>query len=244
MLLRAGKSKEFYLPIADRLSLNKSLEIRTLSTYLQLHPGEAVLDVGCGSGYWTRRLADAHECTFVGVDASEEEVACARQHHSGARCSFLHSQAEVLPFGDESFDKVMSVCAMEHFSSDSDALREMWRVVRPGGVLALSVDSMSGPFVKEGYREWHARKHFVQNYYNLSSIRTKLVDAGFELLQHSYLLTSRFACWAFQFNRRYRFPAVFFVPVLYPLTRLCDSVGGSRDWGLILALKAKRSAKN
>ncbi len=245
MILRASKSKEFYVPIGDRLSLNKSLEIRTLSAYLELRAGETVLDVGCGSGYWTRRLAHAHDgCTFVGIDASEREIACARHHHSGMRCSYLHSPAEALPFGAQSFDKVMSVCALEHFTSDSDALGEMWRVLRPHGILALSVDSMSGPFVKDSYRKWHAQKHYVQNYYDLDSIRVKLRHAGFELLQHRYLLTSRFTCWAFQFNRRYRFPVAFFVPVLYPLSRLCDTVEGGRDWGLILALKARKSIEN
>jgi ubiquinone/menaquinone biosynthesis C-methylase UbiE len=243
MLLKAGNSRQIYVPIADRLSLNKALEIRTLTTYLELHPGEKVLDVGCGSGYWTRRLADEHECTFVGIDASEEAVACARHHHGGARCSYLLSPAEVLPFEDRSFDKVMSVCALEHFNSDSDALKEMWRVLKPEGVLALSVDSMSGPFATDGYRKWHAQEHFVRNYYDRSSIRAKLLAAGFDLLEHRYLLTSRFTSWAFRFNRRYRFPVVFFIPVLYPLSRLCDIVQGSRDWGLILALRAKRRIK-
>ena len=99
---------------------------------------------------------------------------------------------------------------------------------------------MSGPFVTDSYRKWHAQKHFVQNYYNLELLRAKLQSPGFQPLEHCYLLTSRFTCWAFRLNRRYRFRVAFFIPVLYPLSRLCDALDGSHDGGLILALKAKK----
>ncbi|HWZ77575.1 MAG TPA: class I SAM-dependent methyltransferase [Candidatus Sulfotelmatobacter sp.] len=244
MLLKLGKSKELYLPVADRLSLNKSLELRVLSRYLELRPGERILDVACGSGYWTRKLAAAYGCTAVGIDLSEREIATAQRHHSGTNCTYLLSPAESLPVPTASFDKVISVCALEHFSSDTTALKEMARVLRPNGILGLSVDSMSGPFVTEGYREWHAQEHFVRNYYDLDSIRTKLEHAGFQLLEHRYLLTSRFTCWAFRLNRRYRFPVVFFIPLLHPLSRLCDALNGSHDGGLILALKAKKCERH
>jgi ubiquinone/menaquinone biosynthesis C-methylase UbiE len=240
MLLKVSKSNEFYVPVADRLSLNKSLELQTLSKYLEPRPGERILDVACGSGYWTRKLAAAHGCTVVGIDSSEREIAAAKRHHNGMHCTYLLSSAETLPFPAASFDKVISVCALEHFSSDTAALAEMFRVLKPDGILALSVDSMSGPYMTESYRKWHAREHFVQNYYDLASIRKKLRAAGFELEEHRYLLTSRFTCWAFRLNRRYRFPMAFFVPALYPLTRLCDALDGSHEGGLILALKAKK----
>ena len=240
MLLRIGKSREVYVPVADRLSLNKSLELQVLARYLELRPGEKILDVACGSGYWTRKLAAAHDCTAVGIDLSERDIATARRHHGGIHCTYLLSPAESLAFPAESFDKVISVCALEHFLSDTAALAEMARVLKPGGILGISVDSMSGPFVTESYRKWHAQEHFVRNYYDLDSLRTKLQDAGFQALEHRYLLTSRFTCWAFRLNRRYRFPAVVFIPFLYPLSRLCDALDGSHDGGLILALKAKK----
>ena len=245
MLLKINKSAEFYLPVADRLSLNKSLELRVLTKYLEPSSGERIIDVACGSGYWTRKLGVANNCTVVGIDLSEKDIATARRHHNGSHCTYFLSPAENLPFPAESFDKAISVCALEHFSSDTTALKEMSRVLKPEGILAISVDSMSGPFVTDSYRDWHAKEHFVQNYYDIDSIRTKLNAAGFQLLEHRYLLTSRFTCWAFRFNRRYRFPVAFFIPVLYPLSRLCDALARRHDGGLILALKAKKlSAKS
>jgi SAM-dependent methyltransferase len=240
VLLRIGQSIELYLPVADRLSLNKSLELRILSRYLELRSGERILDVACGTGYWTRKLAATHGCVAVGIDLSEHDIAVAQRHHVGTHCTYLLSPAETLPFPTETFDKVISVCALEHFLSDTAALGEMARVLKPGGILGISVDSMSGPFVKESYRKWHAQEHFVRNYYDLDSLRTKLQGAGLQPLEHRYLLTSRLTCWAFRLNRRYRFPFTFFVPFLYPLTRLCDALDGSHGGGLILALKAKK----
>jgi cyclopropane fatty-acyl-phospholipid synthase-like methyltransferase len=244
MLLKLGKSREIYLPVADRLSLNKSLELRVLSKYLELRPGERILDVACGTGYWTRKLAAAYDCSAVGIDLSEHAIATAQRHHNGTHCTYRLSPAESMAFPAESFDKVISVCALEHFSSDITALKEMARVLKPNGILGLSVDSMSGPFVTESYRKWHAQEHFVRNYYDLDSIRTKLQDAGFQLLEHRYLLTSRFTYWAFRLNRRYRFPVVFFIPLLHPLSRLCDALNGRHDGGLILALKAKKCERH
>lgn len=242
MLLKITKSIELYLPVADRLSLNKSLELRVLSKYLELLPGERILDVACGTGYWTRKLAVSHGCSVVGVDLSEREIATARRHNSGAQCTYLTSPAESLALPDQSFDKIVSVCALEHFSSDTTALKEMARVLKPSGTLAMSVDSMSSPFVTDDYREWHAREHFVRNYYDINAIRLKLGVAGFQLLEYRYLLTSRFTCWAFRLNRRYRFPVTLFIPLLYPVSRLSDRLDGHHDGGLILAFKAKKLA--
>jgi ubiquinone/menaquinone biosynthesis C-methylase UbiE len=240
MLLKITPSFELYLPIADRLSVNKSLELRILSRYLELRPGERVLDVACGTGYWTQKLATTHGCTAVGIDLSKHDIATAQRHHGGPNCTYLVSPAENLPFPTATFDKVISVCALEHFSSDTSALAEMARVLKPGGILGISVDSMSGPFVTESYRNWHAQEHFVRNYYDLDSLRNKVQGAGFQSLEHRYLLTSRFTSWAFRVNRRYRFPVRFFVPVLYPISRVCDALDGSHDGGLILALKARK----
>jgi|SRR5579859_1386492 len=240
MLLKITESIELYLPVADLLSLNKALELRILGGYLKPGRGERILDVACGTGYWTRKLAVKHGCTAVGIDLSEHDIAAAHRHHSDAYCEYLLSPAETLPFPAASFDKIISVCALEHFLSDSAALAEMARVIKPGGILGISVDSMSGPFVTDTYRRWHAREHLVRNYYDFESLREKLVHAGFQPLEHRYLLTSRFTCWAFRLNRRFRFPTVFFIPFLYPLSRLCDALDGRHNGGLILALKAKK----
>jgi SAM-dependent methyltransferase len=242
MLVKFGKSFQLYVPTADRLNLNKSLELRKMSRYLELRSGEKILDIACGSGYWTRKLAMSHGCTAVGIDVSKRAISTARRHHNGSYCKFALSPAETLPFSAESFDKAISVCALEHFSSDTAALAEMARVLKPNGILALSVDSFSPSFVSPSYRQWHAQKHSVQNFYDLDSIRPKLEAAGLRLLEHQYILTSRFTFFSFQLLHRHRWPMALFLPALYPLSRLSDKLGSYDDKGLILLLKAQKAS--
>lgn len=85
-----------------------------------------VLEVGCGSGHLTRRLAD-RGVDVVGVDANPQasEVAGSDRVRT--------MRAEVLEFEDDSFDAIVSIHAIEHIPALEVALAEMARVLRPGG---------------------------------------------------------------------------------------------------------------
>ena len=65
---------------------------------------------------------------------------------------------------DNTFDKVVSVSCLEHFADPLQGLREMARVLKPGGRLAISVDSLLTENSPLSFREWHARRHFVTHY--------------------------------------------------------------------------------
>jgi trans-aconitate methyltransferase len=96
--------------------------------WLDAQPGEYVLDLGCGDGQLTRRIADsgAH---VLGVDASAEMVAAARERGIEAE----HAKAEELPFRDATFDAVFSNAVL-HWVRDHDAMmRQVYRVLKPGG---------------------------------------------------------------------------------------------------------------
>ena len=94
---------------------------------LQPQPGERILDLGCGDGFLTRRIAESG-ATVVGVDASPQMVAAAKEQGADARCV----NAQSLPF-DQEFDAVFSNAAL-HWMSDQDAvLRGVRRALKPGG---------------------------------------------------------------------------------------------------------------
>jgi ubiquinone/menaquinone biosynthesis C-methylase UbiE len=95
--------------------------------------GDRVLDVGCGTGYLSKRVAAAG-ATVVGVDPSAPVLAYA-DHTAPAECRFVRAGAERLPFADGSFDAVVSSFAMHHVPPDvrGVAIAEFARVVRPGG---------------------------------------------------------------------------------------------------------------
>jgi methionine biosynthesis protein MetW len=101
-----------------------------------LLPGDTVLDVGCGDAraYQARLMDVARE--VHGVDISEHAVARARRKGVLAR---VHDLSNELPYTDESFDLVLCFEVLEHLFDPKYAVREMRRVLRPGGRLLVSV---------------------------------------------------------------------------------------------------------
>lgn len=101
--------------------------------------GDRVLDVACGTGALTLAAAErvGPAGSVVGLDANPEMLAVARR--KPAQIEWLEGRAEALPLPDSSFDAVVSQFGLMFFADKSMALREMMRVLRPGGRLAVAV---------------------------------------------------------------------------------------------------------
>lgn len=102
--------------------------------------GLDVLDVGCGSGIDLAGYASAG-ANVTGVDLTPRHVELARRHLAamGLEGTVTEGDAEHLPFPDESFDRVSSNGVLHHTPDMPAALREIRRVLRPGGELRLTV---------------------------------------------------------------------------------------------------------
>jgi len=102
-------------------------------------PGQRVLDVACGTGALTVAVAArvSPGGAALGLDANPEMLAVARRKHAGIE--WHAGRAESLPFADASFDSVVSQFGLMFFDDRVAALREMQRVLRPGGHLAVAV---------------------------------------------------------------------------------------------------------
>lgn len=100
-----------------------------------LPPGGKVLDLGCAFGYTTRRLARSHDA--YGVDASPQFIARARR--AAPQIPFALAPAERLPYPDALFDAVLLLDVLEHVAREGPVLDEIYRVLRPGGTLVVSV---------------------------------------------------------------------------------------------------------
>ena len=107
--------------------------------WLDAKPGERILDLGCGDGHLTLRIA-ALGAMVTGVDASTEMVAAALALGADA----IEGNAEALPFADQTFDAVFSNAVL-HWVRDQDAMmREVRRVLRSGGRFVAECGGHSG----------------------------------------------------------------------------------------------------
>lgn len=99
--------------------------------------GQDVLDIATGEGYGSAFLAQTAR-SVVGVDCDATTVAHASANYTADNLRFLTGDARRLPLPDASFDMVVSFETLEHFAEHDDFLREVRRVLRPGGRLLLS----------------------------------------------------------------------------------------------------------
>jgi SAM-dependent methyltransferase len=104
-------------------------EVALLLEELQPRPGESLLDVGCGTGFFTRALGAAIGGPVTGVDINPEWVAYARRRNA-AKVSYEVADARALPYVDASFDLVVSIAALCFIEEEREAVREMLRVAR------------------------------------------------------------------------------------------------------------------
>lgn len=109
-------------------------EFALLNALLAPKAGETLLDVGCGTGWFSRRFAAAG-LTVTGLDNNAERLAYARGHAAGE--TYLEADALALPFHDASFDTVVSVTALCFVPDWRRAMAEMARVARRRMVLGL-----------------------------------------------------------------------------------------------------------
>lgn len=128
------------------------MEQRTADTHAgfflpQLIPGWRVLDAGCGPGTITLGLARRVAPGFVtGIDVEDSQFTKTREQadRESLNVDFRKASVYQLPFQDEYFDAVFSHALLEHLSDPGDALTELRRVLKPGGLIGLRAGDMGG----------------------------------------------------------------------------------------------------
>jgi SAM-dependent methyltransferase len=175
-----------------RLNFRRVEECRLILRWLDARPGERILDIGCGDGYYDWRISrsGAH---ITGIDLHEKRLKFARRYYEGDRLEFLSLDAERADFPAGSFDKALSLCVMEHLGDDERVLANVSRAMKPGGRLTFSADSLSNDEITPEEREHHRRRYAVNTFYTADVVRDKLSRAGFEIEDVRYVLSSPYA---------------------------------------------------
>lgn len=148
-------------------------------------PGQRVLDVGCGTGYFASLLADTvgPNGLVVGVDASPEMIQYAsRKRGRDGACVFQVGTAESLSFPSEHFDIVVSSLFLHHLPADLQvtALQEMRRVLRPGGTLLIAEAHVPQAVGWQLLARLHGYDRMAQA---VSQLERTIAEAGFDQLQ-------------------------------------------------------------
>ena len=111
-----------------------------------LEPGLSVLDCGCGPGSITLGITErVAPGLVIGIDAGPTQIELATARGTGVpNASFKVADCYRLPFDDNAFDRVFSHALLEHVGEPVRAVREMWRVLKPGGVVGVCSPDWGG----------------------------------------------------------------------------------------------------
>lgn len=220
----------------------RRIQWEIIERYLQPSKGEYICDVASGDGYYSRKMS-ARGARIAGIDLDPQRIRNARTYHNVPNVQYRLGNAEDLPYSDETFDKVVSVCALEHFDDPQAAINEMHRVVKDGGRLVLHVDSFTYREIPTALREYHRKHYYVNNYFTIASLGEMLRKAGFKVEEYQYAFNSPVSHRFFMWGERRGFtglPFLMMFPLGYAACKLGDKLLGKREEGYDLYVRATR----
>ena len=145
---------------------------------MRISPDARVLDVGCGSGWATRMLAEyAFNGRVTGIDISDEMIRVARESsQSQTNVDFEIASTEQLPFNNNEFSYAFSMESLYYYRNIPKALKEIHRVLKPGGLLVAVVDLY---WENEATHQWIDTLNVPVELLSVDDYHSLFIDAGF-----------------------------------------------------------------
>ncbi len=146
-----------------------------------VHQPVSVLDVGCGTGKLLRR-ANTYwpEAQLIGVDPASSMIEMAKRLTPNA--TFFTGMAEALPLQDASVDLALSTSSFHHWQDQAAGIREIARVLRPGGYFIL---------VDASFPDWLVRVFRMKRFHSPAQLQTLFIQAGLHVQMQQTLAWRR-----------------------------------------------------
>src|SRR5689334_16933642 len=121
---------------------------RRMVEELHLKDGDVILDAGCGDGFYLHVLSKLGKFKITGLDFDKNALESAKKNLKGVKqIKIMHGSVMELPFKANTFDKIVLTEVAEHLPDDLKGLKEIYRVLKPGGILVLTVPNHNYPFL-------------------------------------------------------------------------------------------------
>lgn len=173
--------------------------------------GDIILDVGCGDGYYLYLLSNLGlKLRLAGVDSDKKALISAKRNLVGKNITLVHGDLMTkLPFKNGLFDKVVMSEVLEHLPDDAKGLKEVKRILKPNGIIVISVPNANYPFLwdpinwtlehifhthfKSGF--WAGIWNQHERLYKTSDLEKVLKFVGFKIIKIQSLTR-----WSLPFN--------------------------------------------
>jgi ubiquinone/menaquinone biosynthesis C-methylase UbiE len=187
--------------ILNRMTRNEAdmafkKRVRTIFEWVNPQDDDLILDCACGRGFYLNMLRYVSACRLVGLELDWSVIEKARQN-VGHLPKVMLNNANIytLPYPDNCFDAVILSEILEHIDRDVDGLREVFRVLKPSGVVAITVPNANYPFWWDPINktlETILGKHIGKGplagiwanhvrLYTADQLRTSVLAAGFQV---------------------------------------------------------------
>lgn len=189
-----------------------SLKRRAKMIIEELNPklGEKIIDLGCGTGYYLFLLSNLYtNLDLYGFDNDQKAMQEAEEILSSKNIKFVTGDLHKMPFEENSFNKVVMSEVLEHVENDQQVLKETFRILKPGGLLVVSIPSKNFPFLWDPFN-WilqhlfgmHINRGFWSGIwsghlrlYDLKDLKKKFEMVGFKIE-----IAKELTYWCLPFN--------------------------------------------
>ena len=188
------RGMHFYYENPNSFVAPKVYEYVNMMRMTELKNSDVILDLGCGEGTLTFSLAKSVK-KAVGVDTHlptiQDALFKSAELKNRVDTEFHCDKIENLGLPSESFNKVFSFSVIEHIPNYLEIFQELYRLLKQGGELIISVDSFSD-FDPELVKI-HQKEFLVQKYFKKEELRELLQEIGFKQVEIKPIFKSKFA---------------------------------------------------